>query len=1143
MQYRLLPLLVFLFSYYSAFSQKYAEMIDAGTYTLSEIQQEAEAYFDVVGRGQGSGYKPYKRWEYVAQMELDDTGIKISNNNLAQSARQYRRAERQRQAESGSGAAGNWKQLGPTYWNATSAWSPGVGRITSIGIDPANSKNMIVGSPTGGVWKTLNGGSTWTPLTDDFSTVDVFSLEISPFNSNVYLWGSTSGRIFRSTDGGATWMATSNATGTISRIAFHPTDPNVVYAGSESNGLYRSVNGGSTWSAVPGVSGSGVSCYDIEFKPGTPATMYVSGKSLYRSTDGGASFAQVGGLGTATGHIKMMGVTPANPNLVYVVEANGGVFGAFYKSTDSGAAFTKLIDGTDINYFGYSATGDDDRGQAPRNMEIVVSPSNANEVHIAGIHTWKSTNAGTSFSLTSHWVPSTAASLGVGYNHADVNIMVFAKDTLYVGTDGGIYRSTNGAQTFVDRTPGLGIREFYKIGVSKTNPNVVSGGSQDNGTSVMRGTNRAWVDWLGADGMETFVDWNNANILYGTSQNGSMYRSTNQGTTQNGISKPPNVDDGAWITPFEQDPQVPTTIYVAFADVWKSANSGGSWTKISTFDNGNMNHMKLAPSDNKRIYVARGSTLFTTANGGSAWSTTATSWGSSNISFIAVHPQNPLRLLIVTSNGVFHSTNAGSSWSNIGAGLPTGTKYCATWENTGKNGIYVGGFGFVAYTNDDLGGQWIGYFEGLPTVRVYELEINYVSNTIFACTYGRGLWESPLYQPLPPVAAFRADKTQGCRSMLTVNFLDQSTNIPTAWEWTFEGGSPAMSTLQNPTVTYSASGTYTVRLKATNNAGVNTSEKTDYISLFDPVAPVVTNKERCGPGEATFSASATAETIVNWYASDTSAQPLFSGDTFTTTLSQTTTFYAATSKPYEKVQRLGPPSNVFGTGGNHNGDQFLIFDTEKPLRLKSAVVYAQGAQNRIFQLKTVAGVILLEKTVFVADGESRITLDMDIPQGANWQIGCISPANLYRNNTGAAYPYSLNGLMHITSSTAGKDFYYYLYDIEVESTERCESDRVPATGIVIPVPETLTLTTDGTTALCPGASVVLTAENPCADCTVTWSDGQTGPEITVFSEGNYTATASNVCGESPASESVTVTEIALPETLTLTTDGTTALCP
>ncbi|MBK9339060.1 MAG: PKD domain-containing protein [Lewinellaceae bacterium] len=1141
MHTRLLALVALLCFSLPASAQKYLEMMEAGIYPLSEIQQEAEAHFNIVGRERGSGYKQYKRWEYVAQMELNDAGVKIANVELAQRARDYRRAERQRQAESG-GFAGDWKELGPTYWNATSAWSPGVGRVTSIGIDANNNNHLIIGSPTGGVWKTLNGAATWTNLTDDYSTVDVYALEISPYNSNHYLWGSTSGRIFRSTDGGTIWTTTGNVTGSgrVSRIQFHPTDPNTVYAVSESNGLFRSTNSGATWSAVSGANGT--SGYDVEFKPGDPNTIYFSGRNVYRSINGGTSFSQISGFGTASNNYKMMGVSPANPDIVYVLESNGGRFGAFYKSTDSGASFTKLIDGADINYFGYSATGDDDRGQAPRDMDVAVRPSNAEEVHIAGIHTWKSTNGGTSFSLTSHWVPGTAASLGVGYNHADVDILKFKGDTLYVGTDGGIYRSTNGAQSFVDRTPGLGIREFYKIGVSKTNPNVVSGGSQDNGTGVMRGANRTWVDWLGADGMETFVDWNNANILYGTSQNGSMYRSSNQGNSYSSISKPSGVDDGAWITPFEQDPKVATTIYVAFADVWKSTNSGGAWTKISTFDNGNMNHLKLAPSDNQRIYAARGSSLFTTDNGGGAWTTITSAWGTNSISFIAVHPQNPERLLIVTSSAVYHSTNAGSTWTNISSGLPTGTKYCAAWENKGKNGIYVGGFGFVSYTNDDLGGQWVGFFEGLPNARVYELEINYVSNTIFAGTYGRGLWESPLYQTSPPVAAFDADKRQGCREM-TVAFVDKSANNPTAWEWTFSGGTPATSTLQNPTVTFSGSGAYTVRLTASNDAGVDTAETADYIVIHGPSAPVVSGTERCGPGEVSFQATGNPGDAIRWFDSEAATDPLFTGDVFTTDITQTTTFYAAAGTNFISTQRVGPTTNTIGAGADHVGNQFLIFDAAKPFRLKSALVYAAGAKNRTFQVRNAAGAVLLEKIVFVNDGESRVTLDLDIPQGADLQIGCITQANLYRNNAGVGYPYSISGVVNIKNSTAGLDYYYYLYDIEVERDEVCESDRVAVVGTVKPLAVAATVSASGSTALCPGESVVLTAENVCPDCTVLWSNGETGPSITVSADGLFSATVGNACGDSPVSNEIAVAVGAAPTAATVAASGATALCP
>lgn len=730
----------------TAFGQRYQEMIDAGTYPLSEIQREAEAYFDQVGRGQGTGYKQYKRWEYVASMELDERGVKIPNHELAQQARAFRKAAEAEQKESGN-FGGDWKFLGPTYWNATTSWNPGVGRVTSIGIDLQNTDHIIVGSPTGGVWKTLDGGLTWAPLTDNFSTVDVYALEISPWNSNDYLWGSTSGRIFRSTDGGQTWTATSNVSGNgrVSRIQHHPTDPNVVYAVSESNGLFRSTNGGSTWVAVPGVSGSNMRGYDVEFKPNDPNVIYFSGTRVFRSTDGGASFQELSGFSTSDTAYKMMAVTPANPEVLCVLESKGKVFGAFYRSNNSGNSFAKLVDGATINYFGYSPTGSDDKGQAPRDMDVAVHPFDADEVHIAGINTWKSVDGGQSFYLTSHWVPGTAAALGVGYVHADVDILKFVSSRLYVGTDGGFFISDDGGETFINRTDGLGIREFYKIGVSKTNPNVVTGGSQDNGTSVLRGTDRRWFDWLGADGMETFVDWSNDRVLYGTSQYGSMYRSTNQGNSYSGISKPPGVGDGAWVTPFEQDPQIPTTIYVAFADIWRSTTGGGNWVKISNFDDGNFNHLKLAPSDNQRLYAARGARLFTTADGGASWAEITTRPWTNNVSFIAIHPQQPERLLIVVSSGVFHSTDAGATWTNISAGLPGGTKYCAAWEDTGKNGIYVGGFGFVSYTNDDLNGKWIGFFKGLPTVRVYELEINYISGTIFAGTYGRGLWESPLY--------------------------------------------------------------------------------------------------------------------------------------------------------------------------------------------------------------------------------------------------------------------------------------------------------------------------------------------------------------------------------------------------------------
>ncbi|HAD11899.1 MAG TPA: hypothetical protein DCF33_05605 [Saprospirales bacterium] len=1128
---RIWLLLLLCFSTSVLFAQRYLQMIEAGTYSLQEIQQEAEVYFKTAGKERGTGYNPFKRWEYVASMELDANGVKIPNNELAQRARAYRKAEKQRQlTESNQLSSGNWKPLGPTYWNATSSWSPGLGRITSIGLDEQNPQHLIVGSPTGGVWKTTNACATWTPLTDDYSTVDVYSLEISPFNSDHYLWGGTSGKVFRSMDGGQTWNTTGNLSGSgkVIRILFHPVDPNIVYAVSETNGLFRSVNAGQNWTAVPGVST--MKGQDVEFKPGDPNTIYFSGINVFKSVNGGNSFTQITGFGTADNNHKMIGVSPANPAVVYVAESIGGRFHGFYKSVDSGDTFTKLHDDS-VNYFGYSATGDDDKGQAPRDMDVAAHPLNAEEVHIAGIHTWKSTNGGTSFELTSYWVPGTAASLGVGYNHADVDLLKFYGNTLWVGTDGGIFSSVDHAESFQDRSVGLGIREFYKIGVSKSNPNVVSGGSQDNGTSVMRTNSRVWVDWLGADGMETFVDWNNANILYGTSQYGSMYKSTNQGNTRSSISKPPDVDDGAWVTPFEQDPQVTNTIYVAFEDIWKSPNSGNSWVKISDFADGNFNHMKLAPSDRMRIYAARGSNLFTTANGGTSWVATTKPWGTSNVSFITVHPQQPQRLVIVTSSNVYHSNDAGLTWTTITSGLPSGTKYCAIWENTGKNGLYVGGFGFVAYTNDDLNGQWVGFFDGLPTVRVYELEINYVSNTIFACTYGRGLWESPLYQPAPPLAAFRSNAQQGCGNV-TVQYTDESTNAPNLWEWHFEGGTPTVSMEQHPSVTYNSPGTFKVSLRVANSAGENTLEKTDWITVIQPSTPVTTDLESCGGADFMLTAQGLQGETIHWYTDEQSTNPVSIGEQYQVNLQADAIYYVSTGLPYQQTQALGPVTNAFGTGSDHGGDQFIYLDAIQPIRLQSALVYAGGSAFRIFQLRNAAGVVVQEKTIYIEDGAHRITLDFDIPPGNGWQIGCPSPANLYRNNTGPAYPYTLPGVASITGSSAGPDYYYYLYDLAIESAALCESARVPVQVRIYTPLETPVLQLEGNPHFCPGDSLRLTVTNACPNCVVQWSNGATGPSIRVAEAGQYTATMSNplapVCGVSPVSETIVLTENTTP---------------
>ena len=166
---------------------------------------------------------------------------------------------------------------------------------------------------------------------------------------------------------------------------------------------------------------------------------------------------------------------------------------------------------------------------------------------------------------------------------------------------------------YTDLSSGLGIRQFYKIGISQSDPVIVSGGSQDNGTSVFR-ADAQWYDWLGADGMETFVDHSDSNILYGTSQFGSLYKSINQGASYQestfGDFDGDGSPDGNWVTPFEQDPTALNTIYTGYKQVYKSTDGGNNWNSISQDFGSNLDHLKIAPSNNQIMYAASGTQLF-----------------------------------------------------------------------------------------------------------------------------------------------------------------------------------------------------------------------------------------------------------------------------------------------------------------------------------------------------------------------------------------------------------------------------------------------------------------------------------------------------------------------------------------------------
>ncbi len=913
-----LILYTFLFLFLNGESQDYLEMMNSDQYTVLEVQNAAQIYFENKDKGRGTGYKSFKRWEYNALRMQNEYGFLKSPSFYYEELERYNSEANNSKGLNRTSLVSNWEELGPTYWNQTSGWNPGVGRITSIAIDAYNANHIIIGSPGGGVWKTSDGGANWSVLTDNLSNIYVSALTIDPVNSSIYYWGSTSGIIFKSTDAGATWnQFADTGSGVVNKILINPYDTSKMFCSSQYDGVYKSTDGGVNWSSIHSESTTG---FDVEFKPGDTNTVYASGNSFFKSTDGGQSFIksleyttepyyplepiswtqenvngytawelsssnennsvvpksgsrlalfyradynevvtklispQLNLIGSTAPELKfsysnvkrgddldelkvfyktginetwielayytseiiswedivlslpnptsdyyiafegtsnygrgvtlddvsvedstlgvvfldnfdtkipssietfsnspkMIGVSADNPAVVYILEASGSIFGGFYKSIDSGANFTKL-DHSEKNYFGYSSNASGGGGQAPRDMDVVVNPNDAEDVHIAGVLSWRSTNAGIDFNITSQWIPENAVAEGIGYCHADIDVMIYQNDKIYVGSDGGIFVANDplnvNSTYYTDLTSGLGIRQFYKIGISQTDPVIVSGGSQDNGTSVYT-ADKTWADWLGADGMESFVDHSDSNILYGTSQFGSLYKSINQGQSIIGLSRPGG-KIGNWVTPFEQDPLVSTTIYSGYDEIYKSIDGGQNWTSISQNFGKNADHLKIAPSDSNTMYAAVGFNLYKTTNGGSIENWTQLSGFLGKINSIAIHPANPNKLAIATSssNKVYISSDGGENWSVATQDIPNFSALALVWDTTYDEDILYLGMNYGVYYLRDNETTWTSYNSDLPNVKINELEVNTADNKLYAATYGRGIWSVDLFNP------------------------------------------------------------------------------------------------------------------------------------------------------------------------------------------------------------------------------------------------------------------------------------------------------------------------------------------------------------------------------------------------------------
>ncbi len=285
--------------------------------------------------------------------------------------------------------------------------------------------------------------------------------------------------------------------------------------------------------------------------------------------------------------------------------------------------------------------------------------------------------------------------------------------------------------------------------------------------------------------------------------------------------------------------------------------------------------------------------------------------------------------------------------------------------------------------------------------------------------------------------------------------------------------------------------------------------------------PSTIGASRCGAGSVSLSANGTGNLV--WYDAAAGGTQVNTGATYTTPSISSTTSYFVESEILPAPIYGGAPDNNFGTGSEFNNIQSLLFDCYEQLTLLSVKVYAFGAGNRTVELRNAGGTVLQSATINIPDGESRIDLNFDLPIGTDLQLGTSAAPALYRNNSGPSYPYDVPGLLSITTSTAGDDFYYFFYDWEIQKSG-CATQRSEVIATIEPLPA---VNISGSATVCEGESVVLTASATDAD-SYSWSPtGETSESISVSptEQSTYSVTVSNSCGDDTDDITVEVTPL------------------
>lgn len=810
-------------------AQKFWDLMQDPNVPINETYQ---AYMDYVGDRDPydvPGSKQFFRWyEDAVKIAFPEDNLSKFSIEAYNAALDY---QAQYQDFSGSRAGGNWQSYGPS----NTPINGHNGKVDAMAFHPSDPNTFFIGGAFG-LWRTTDGGANWTPFTDDYPLTGVAAVEISQSNPSVvyflsygyYDYGAASLGVFKSTDGGDTWSLTNfNYQNTGSQygrtMIVDPNDENIVYV-STSEGIFKSTDGLNTYSLV-----STFSPTEMVFNPLNSNKIYACNYDFEYSEDGGITWQ------TSTGIVPMysnsshtMAVTPADTSVVYVAITEFGGFGGLYKSTDGGASFN--LQSNSPNIYGGSLSGFGGGGQGGYCLALTCSPVDPDKIFTGGIYLWTSDDGGIT------WYTDT----DIAGTHADVQDLEYYNGDLWMGNDGGVFNTSDNGSNWT-YYQNMQTSLIYRIAVSEQEPGDLLTGWQDNGSAYSSAG--SWEKVTGGDGMYCLFDYTDNNHRFTSYQYGNIYE-TADGQNYNFIIGSSGFgvnSQGHFRTKIMQNRTKVDNYFVGKNHLYESTDGALNWNnlspipyttlwnKVSTFD--------ICQKNDNYIYVESVGEAFRSEDHGQSWIniTTGTDPDSSYISEIVVSPHDSLHVWLVKSGSnefskVYESTDGGDNWTNISAGLPNIPINFLEYQKGSDNRVFVSTIAGIYY-RDDSHPNWDIYGTGLPNCRTEEMTIAYETGTFYTTTYGRGIWTNDIIlDSIAPVTDFRAYPQLECGlGNGEVVYLDLSTGTPTAWEWSFPGGSPASSTMPSPFVTYPSTGTYTAELITSNPWGSDTLEINVYV--------------------------------------------------------------------------------------------------------------------------------------------------------------------------------------------------------------------------------------------------------------------------------------------------------------------------